>query len=317
MQRAEHVSRRLKLRQLEVLIAVGQSGNMAKAARQLAITQPVVSKTIADLEQTLGMRLFDRDRRGVALTPYGQALLKRSIAVFNDLQTSITELDLMADPTAGELRIGSSDAVASGMVGAIIDRLSQRHPRLIFEVTLGGGLTDLQHRELQSRGLDLVIGRLPVVVPDDLEANVLYQEHTLLVTARESDLVRGRRARLSQLVDRPWCLPPLDSHPWILIAEAFRGEGLDLPRQIVTTRSIQVLTSLIATGRYLSFLPGNVLHYCRENLSLKAWSTDVSIRTYPVGIVTLKNRTINPATTRFIECAREIVRPLEKGLTQK
>jgi DNA-binding transcriptional LysR family regulator len=123
MQPAEHISRRLKLRQLEVLIAVAQSGNMAKAAGQLAITQPVVSKTIADLEKTLGMRLFDRDRRGVALTPYGRALLKRSIAVFNDLRTGVMELELLADPTAGELRIGSSDAVASGMVGSIIDTL--------------------------------------------------------------------------------------------------------------------------------------------------------------------------------------------------
>src|SRR5262245_5811 len=106
MRHAEHVSRRLKLRQLEVLIAVAQSGNMVKAARELAITQPVVSKTISDLENTLGMRLFDRDRRGVALTPYGRALLRRSIAVFNDLRTSVTELEMLADPTAGELRIG-------------------------------------------------------------------------------------------------------------------------------------------------------------------------------------------------------------------
>jgi DNA-binding transcriptional LysR family regulator len=312
MERAEHISRRLKLRQLEVLIAVAQSGNMAKAAGQLAITQPVVSKTIADLEKALGVRLFDRDRRGVALTPYGQALLKRSIAVFNDLRIGVTELELMADPSAGELRIGSSDAVASGMVGAIIDKLRQRHPRLTFEVTLGGGLTDLQHRELQSHALDLIIGRLPLIVPDDLEATILYQERMMLVTAAQTDLVRAHKVRLAQLVDMPWCLPPLESHPWTLIADAFRRAGLDLPRRIVTTRSIQVLNSLVATGGYLSFLPRNVLHYCAENLSLRTWPIGVSIQPYPVGIVTLKNRTVNPATKLFIECAREIAKPLAK-----
>ena len=312
MHRAEQIARRLKLRQLEVLVAVAQSGNMAKAAEQLAITQPVVSKTIADLENTLGVRLFDRDRRGVALTPYGQALLKRSIAVFNDLRTSVTELELMADPTAGELRIGSSDALASGMVGAIVDTLSQRHPRLSFEVTLGGGLTDLQYRELQSHSLDLVIGRLPPVVPDDLQAMILYQESMMFVTAAQTDMVHGRKVRLTQLVDKPWCLPPLESYPWTLVADAFRGAGLDLPKRIVTTRSVQILTSLISTGRFLSFLPRSVLHYCAGRFSLKIWPTDISLKRYPVGIVFLRKRTINPATKLFIECARDTTKLFAK-----
>jgi DNA-binding transcriptional LysR family regulator len=312
MQRARHVSRRIKLRQLEVLIAVAQLGNMAKAAGQLAITQPVVSKTIADLEKVLGMRLFDRDRRGVMLTPYGRVLLKRSIAIFNDLQTGVTELELLADPTAGELRIGCSDAAASGMIGNIIDALNQRYPKLTFEVTLGGGLTDLQHRELQSHRLDLIFGRLPVIVPDDLEATILYQEHMLLVAGAKSDLIRRRKPQLAQLVEKPWCLPPLDSHPWTLIGEAFRGAGLNLPLQIVTTRSVQVQNSLVATGRYLSFLPRSVLHYCGDRLSLKTWPIDVSIRPYPVGIVTLKDRTRNPVAQLFIDCARQVTKWLVK-----
>lgn len=104
----------------------------------------------------------------------------------------------MADPTAGELRIGTSDALASGMVGAIVDALSQRHPRLSFEVTLGGGLTDLQYRELQSHGLDLVIGRLPLVVPDDLQATILYQESMMFVAGSQTDLVHGRKARATR-----------------------------------------------------------------------------------------------------------------------
>ena len=116
MPQITQTGRRLKLRQLEVLIAVAQAGNMARAAGQLAITQPVISKTIADLESVVGMRLFDRNRRGVELTLYGRALFDRSVAIFNDLKTGIAELETLSDPTAGELRIGSSDAVAAGMM---------------------------------------------------------------------------------------------------------------------------------------------------------------------------------------------------------
>jgi DNA-binding transcriptional LysR family regulator len=93
MDRAAQISRRLKLRHLNVLQAVAQWGNMARAAEHLAISQPAVSKSIADLENMLGMRLLDRGPQGVEPTLYGRALLKRSMAIFNDLRTSVNELE--------------------------------------------------------------------------------------------------------------------------------------------------------------------------------------------------------------------------------
>src|SRR5262249_27584235 len=173
--RAELVSRRLKLRQLEVLLAVARSGSMAKAAEALAITQPVVSKSIADLEATLGVRLLDRTTRGIDLTLFGRALLERSVAIFNDLKTSVNELDFLADGTGGHLRIGSSDTIAFGMLGAILDRLSRRYPRLDFEAIAG-----LPHEDLVTRKIDLVIGRLPSVIPNDINVSILYDEEAYI-----------------------------------------------------------------------------------------------------------------------------------------
>src|ERR1700722_18195317 len=132
MQRSPHTSRRLKLRQLEVLLSVAQWGGMAKAAQHLAISQPVVSKTIADLENTLGVRLFDRSPQGVEPTLYGRALLKRSLAIFDDLKTSVDEIKFLADPTAGELRIGCTEPLLAGLGAAVIQRLSRKYPRISF-----------------------------------------------------------------------------------------------------------------------------------------------------------------------------------------
>src|SRR5437899_11718563 len=101
--RAEQISRRLKLRHLNVLLAVVQSGSMGKAAEHLSITQPVVSKAIADLEKTLGVRLLDRGPQGVEPTLYGRALLKRSAAIFNALRTSVSEIGYLSDATSGQL----------------------------------------------------------------------------------------------------------------------------------------------------------------------------------------------------------------------
>ena len=99
MQREDRIGRRLKLRDVNVLLAVVQCGSMARAAERLAVSQPpVVSKAIADLEHTLGVRLLDRSRQGVEPTSYGQALLKRGLAAFDELRQGVKDIEFLADP---------------------------------------------------------------------------------------------------------------------------------------------------------------------------------------------------------------------------
>ena len=96
----DRIGRRVKLRDLHVLLAVTQWGSMAKAARHLATSQPVLSKTIAELEHTLGVRLLDRGPHGVAPTIYGRALIGRGLAIFHELREGIKEIEFLADPAA-------------------------------------------------------------------------------------------------------------------------------------------------------------------------------------------------------------------------
>ena len=153
----DQVGRRIKLRQLEILFAVAECGTMGKAAERLAITQPVISKAIAELERTLGVVLLDRGPQGAEPTLYGRALLKRSIAIFDELRQSVGEVKFLADPTAGELRVGCADSMLSGLLPAIINRLSDRHPRLTFRVGQAPSGASL-YREVRERNVDLVLG---------------------------------------------------------------------------------------------------------------------------------------------------------------
>src|SRR3954471_8690967 len=91
----ERIGRRIKLRDLHILLAIVQSGSLTKAAKQLAISQPVVSKVVADLEKILGVRLLDRDRHGAEATVYGVALLKRGIAAFDELKQGVKEIEFL------------------------------------------------------------------------------------------------------------------------------------------------------------------------------------------------------------------------------
>jgi DNA-binding transcriptional LysR family regulator len=123
------IGRRLKLRDLHILSSVVQWGSMAKASTYLAMSQPAVSEAIGNLEDALRVRLLDRNSRGIEPTIYAQALLKRGHVVFDELRQGIRDIEFLADPTVGEVRIVSQELFAAGLLPAAIDRLSRRYPR--------------------------------------------------------------------------------------------------------------------------------------------------------------------------------------------
>jgi DNA-binding transcriptional LysR family regulator len=310
MRTSEHVSRRIKLRHLNILLGVIRSGSMAKAAKHLAISQPVISKAIAELEHTVGVRLVDRSPQGIEPTVYGRALAKRGAAVFNDLRASVAELDFLADPAAGELRIGSTEPMAASLLNAIVDRLSRQHPRVAFHVTLGD-LPRMQEGELRDREIDLLIGRMSnATPPDDIEMKILFYERARVTVGAKNPWASRRKFKLADLLGEPWCLPPVESFPGSLIAGAFRACGLDFPKTAVTAHSIQMQIALLATGRFLTILPETMLRFSAKRLSLSVLPVDVPIEATPVAIATLKNRTQNPLSQLFIDCACSVATPL-------
>src|SRR5688572_10373637 len=151
----DRIGRRIKLSDLHILLAVAQSGSMAKAASALAVSHPVVSRSISDLEHTLGVRLLERNPRGVELTAYGRAMLSRSHAAFDELRQGVKDIEFLSDPTVGEVRIGTTPALAASFVFAVIDRLSRRYPRIVFHVIEGAN--PAQRRNLGERAVDLLI----------------------------------------------------------------------------------------------------------------------------------------------------------------
>ena len=136
MDKTDRIERRLKLHDVRVLMSVVQAGSLSKAAERLGTAQPALSRSIAELEHALGVRLLDRSPRGVEPTAYGRALIKRGVAVFDELRQGVKDIEFLADPTAGELRIGAGEPMAAGPVSAVIDRLSRQYPRISVHVVI-------------------------------------------------------------------------------------------------------------------------------------------------------------------------------------
>jgi hypothetical protein len=108
---------------------------MGKAATQLSMSQPAISKTIAEMEQLLGVHLLDRGPQGVTPTVFAKALLERGAIAFDELRLAIRDIEYLADPSAGDLRIGCSAVLAEGFVATVINHLSQLHPRITFHLS--------------------------------------------------------------------------------------------------------------------------------------------------------------------------------------
>src|SRR6266436_866429 len=312
MQWSERIGRRIKLRDLHILTEVVQSGGMAKAAKRLAISTPVISKAIADLERAVGVRLLDRGAQGVDVTMYGRALLRWSASAFDDLRQGVKEIEFLSDPTAGELRIGCTDAMAAGFLPAVISRLHRHHTRLIFHVSHAISSAVL-YRELRERNVDLILGRITMpTLEADLSADILFDEPLLVVAGSRSRWPRRRKIELADLISEPWMLPPADTAAGALIRQTFQACGLESPRGAVVSASVQMHNTLLANGPYLAMRPASMLRFGAKAPWVKVLPVKLPALPRPVGIITLKGRMTSPATQLFIDCAREVGKPLAR-----
>jgi DNA-binding transcriptional LysR family regulator len=303
MDRYDNIGRRLKLRDLHTFFAVAQRGSMAKAATELHRTQPAVSKVINDMEHTLRVRLFDRTAQGVVLTRYGEALLKRAVALFDDLRETVNELEYLADPTVGELRIGCSEGLMAGLMPAVIDRINRRYPGVRFHVAQAS--TDPLLRALRGREVDLVVVRMTPEPEDDLDKGVLFDDPIAVVAGRNSAWNRRRRVALSELALEPWAMVPEDFSIGPYMAANFRAQGIDYPRGGVRCMALQMQVSLAQTGRFLAVLPASFLRFSAARTSLKVLPVALKVQPPPIGVATLKQRTISPVAKLFIETLRD------------
>ena len=303
---SERIGRRLKLQDLHVLMTVVQAGSMGRAAQRLNTTQPAVSRGIAELEDALGVRLLDRSHRGVEPTTYGRALLHCAAAVFDDLRQGVRNIEFLSDPTLGEIRIGGDEPIIAGLLSTVLGRLRRRYPGITVHMMHVGLLAD-QYRELRERRLDLVLGRLAskTEIENDIQTQILYQDRLFVVAGLHSRWKTRRKVDLAELANEPWGLPSSDTSAGLLVREAFRARGISL--RGAATGSPHLLLHLLAKGPFLVALPESVLKFGTNLPPLRVLPVELPVSPWPVGIMTLKNRTISPVAQLFLDCAREVV----------
>jgi DNA-binding transcriptional LysR family regulator len=313
------IGRRLKLRDLHVLLTVAKRGSMAKAAAELGVSQPAVSEVIADLEHALGVRLLDRSPHGVEPTAYGRALLKRSVVAFDELKQGIREIEYLADPTMGEVRIGCVESLACSILPPVIESFSRQYPRVGFRLDQAVA-PSLDLPELRERSLDMFLTRVSRPVSDfsdELNVEIIFHDELFVVAGMQSPWSRRRRVDLAELVNERWLIGPPNSWNDLVLQDTFRARGLTMPKAFLTTFSIHFRANLLAAGPFVSALPGSMIRLNAERFSLKVLPVDLPRRPWPVAIITLKNRTLSPVVGCFIEQIRAFTRAMARDLDRE
>jgi len=308
----ERIERRLKLHDVRVLISVVEAGSMHKAAERLRTSQPAISRTIADLEHSLGVRLLERSPRGIQPTQYGRVLIKHGVVAFDEFRQSVKDIKFLADPSSGELRIACSDAMAAGPVLTVIEQLTQRYRRLVFHVVTGATAT--LYRELMERNVELVITRATEAVAKELiNVGSLFEDNVVVAAGAQNRWARRRRIKLEELANELWTLPPYDSAMGAIVAEAFRARGLAAPAATVVMESANVRGRLAATGRFLTVIPEFALTLPGKDPLLKALPVGLPGARRTMRIISLRNRSLSPLAELFIDSMRALAKPLANG----
>jgi DNA-binding transcriptional LysR family regulator len=195
------------------------------------------------------------------------------------------------------------------LLPVVIARISRRHPQCFIQVkeTMTGATL---YAELRERRVDFVVGRMLQPLDDkDLNAEILFDDPMFVVTGSQNRLARKRTIALSELIDQPWIMPPAETIGG-LIRETFRDAGLAPPEPVIVSSSISMYFELLNAGPLLAMMPRSVLVFAPERRTIKVLQVKLPIKSRPVGIVTLRGRTLSPAAELFIQTIREVVRPL-------
>jgi len=306
----DRVRRRLRLRDVDILLAVIQTGSMGKAAGALNMSQPAISKAIAYLEHTLGVRLLDRSRQGVEPTPSGRALIKRGVAMFDELRQGVQDIASLADPAVGEIRMGGSEHTVSAIYSPVIHQLSRQNPRMTFHVIVGD--LRMMSRELDARNIDFVVSRMYSSPSEEHSIEVLFEDPLVVVTGASNPLARRRKIAFAELLDEPWTLQPRENNFGSFALDAIRAAGFPPPRITVASTSNSLRGEMLATGHYLTMVPRYWTLLPRRHPSLRVLPVEFPNSRLKVAIITLKNRSLSRATELFIDSLRAITKPLAR-----
>ncbi len=295
---------RLKTRHIVLLVHLYEQRSVLRAAKAANMTQPGASKLLTDLEDSLGVPLFTRHARGVEPTWYGEIMMRHARSALAEMDRAQDEIAALKSGLTGQVAIGAVVNPGMSLVPAAVSLLKRQHPRILVRIEIDDS-PHLVGRLLKGE-LDIAVARvLGSHIADDLVFEALAGETHRVIAGAAHPLAGKRRLKLSDLVDQPWILPPAGSILRNRIDSMFIHRGLRLPRNLVETASIPVITSLLQSAPMVSALQEETVYpYCRSGL-LTILPLTLGVEMEPFGLITRRNHQMSPSAGAMLQALHD------------
>ncbi|BCG02322.1 galactose-binding protein (plasmid) [Paraburkholderia sp. PGU19] len=309
-----YVRTRLKTRQLLLLVALDEEGNIHRAADALSMSQPAASKLLRELEEMLDAPLFERMPRGMRPTLYGEVMIRHARSVVGSLDQAREEVLALKSGQLGRVAVGTITSPAVSLLPAAIAQVKQHHPGLSVSVEIDSSNVLLE--SLAQDKLDLVIGRLSVEHDKlHLRYEPLAEEQALAVARSGHPLLASQSLTLADVVDASWVVPPAQSvlrHRFELM---FQRQSLAPPSNVVESAELLFVTSLLSQSDMLAVLAAEVAHYYAAHGLLSILPLDMPLRMDDFGIITRTGQLLSPASTQVVRALKQVAGELYGAIT--
>lgn len=298
------VRARLKTRQLMLLIAIEEQGNIHRAAEVLNMSQPAASKLLKDLEDLIGVSLFERLPRGMRPTWYGESMIRHARIALSSLNEAGAEIEALKVGHAGNVAIGAIAGPAMTLLPPALARINQQHPDLRVSVLVESSDVLLEH--LAQNKIDLMIGRLFARHDKrNLQYEPVAEEEVCAIARPDHPLLALKRPKLEALAKASWVVPPEGSvlrHRFELM---FQTAGLQVPRRAIGTTALVLLPRLLRDSDHLAVVPVDVGRHYAEHGMVGIVPVELSCRMDSFGFITRTDWLLSPGAQTVLAEMKE------------
>jgi len=297
------ITRKFRLRHVELIAELYDCRSILRAARRLSLTQPTVTKALQDVESTLGVKLFERSNRGLEPTAYGEIFARHAKIVLAQLRHAAEELESLRAGYSGKVTVGTLLAASASILPDAIALLKKQRPAVAISVVVG--TYDILMPALLAGDLDMVLGRLPEEGRSRaLVYEEFYAEPICIVARRGHPLARKRRLTLRELANQPWLLPLPETALRRQIERAFIEAGAPVPRNLIESVSILTNRALLRKSDCIGVMPYHVALDDVEQGLLTLLPVKLKSIESPVGAIVRAPGKLPPAASALLDCLR-------------
>ena len=294
----------LKMRQLLLIRTLGAELNLRRCAEILHTSQPAVSRTLADIEEQLGEKLFERTTRSIRPTQVGLSLIWHAQRVLADLEQAEADFNAIARGASQVLHIGVLSGFSPDLLARVVALFVERRPDV--ELRLQEGLASDLFFSLRQDRVDMILSHVDVEREEvDIAAEEIYRESISVVANPSHPLAKRRRLRMKDLADRRWLLPPVGTTIRIAMErELLLGADRQMP-PIVESTSPHFTAALLRCSTMIAAVPKSVARWLEEDCGVATpLRLQAALPTWPVCVAHKRMRQAPEAQDDFLDCLR-------------